>query len=432
MELEAGLARITAPTLIVTTPESGLQSVEAVERYAKNFPDARVLVLAGRFTITSLRSSPICARGTRWNSSIRPRDATPQPPQVRRSDKCLWHRLTPGGIMTVRPTRRAVLAGIAAAPLLPQASRSEASYPNRPVRIVVPFAPGGGADIVSRLLQTHLQQALGQPFVVENRAGAAGRIGTALVAKADPDGHTLLTTTESSMVIAPHTGVVLGYDPLKDFAPVSLLTRNTVVLVVHPSVPAKTLKDYMALANAQPGKLFYGSSGVGGPNHLAGEIFNRMTGLNIVHVPFPGTGAAIPAVIGNQVGAMWGFTAGLIPFIRDGAAPGARGQQQRALAGAAGRADRGRGGRAGLRGDVLDRTCWRPPATPPADHRPAVGRGEHGDESPVGARDADQRRHRHRREQARRIPRGDRQRSGEIRQARGPVQGPEMNLGIAA
>ena len=333
--------------------------------------------------------------------------------------------------MTVRPTRRAVLAGIAAAPLLPQPSRSEASYPNRPVRIVVPFAPGGGADIVSRLLQTHLQQALGQPFVVENRAGAAGRIGTALVAKADPDGHTVLTTTESSMVIAPHTGVVLGYDPLKDFAPVSLLTRNTVVLVVHPSVPAKTLKEYMALAKAQPGKLFYGSSGVGGPNHLAGEVFNRMTGLNIVHVPFPGTGAALPAVIGNQVGAMWGFTAGLIPFIRDGQAPGARGQQQRALAGVAGRADRGRGGRARLRGDVLDRTAGAG-GNATSRHRPAVERGEHSDESPVGARDADQRRHRHCREQARRIPRGDRERSGEIRQARGPVQGTEINLGIAA
>jgi tripartite-type tricarboxylate transporter receptor subunit TctC len=120
------------------------------------------------------------------------------------------------------------------------------------------------------------------------------------------------------MVIAPHTGAVLGYDPVKDFAPVSLLTRNTVVLVVHPSVPAKTLKEYMALAKAAPGKLFYGSSGVGGPNHLAGEIFNRMAGVNIVHVPFPGTGAALPAVVGNQVGAMWGFTAGLIPFIRNG------------------------------------------------------------------------------------------------------------------
>jgi tripartite-type tricarboxylate transporter receptor subunit TctC len=215
-------------------------------------------------------------------------------------------------------SRRSIVAGLVGAALVPRSGWAEAAYPNHPVRIVVPFAPGGGADIVSRLLQPHLQQRLGQPFVVENRAGAAGRIGTALVAKADPDGHTLLTTTESSMVIAPHTGAVLGYDPLKDFAPVSLLTRNTVVLVVHPSLPAKTLAEYIALAKAGPGKLFYGSSGVGGPNHLAGEVFNRMAGVNIVHVPFAGTGAALPAVMGNQVGAMWGFTAGLIPFIRDG------------------------------------------------------------------------------------------------------------------
>jgi tripartite-type tricarboxylate transporter receptor subunit TctC len=215
------------------------------------------------------------------------------------------------------PNRRTVLAGLAGAAVTPRRGFAEA-YPSHPVRIVVPFAPGGGADIVSRLLQPHLQQTLGQPFVVENRAGAAGRIGTALVAKADPDGHTLLTTTESSLVIAPHTGAVLGYDPLKDFAPVSLLTRNTVVLVVHPSVPAKTLQEFIALAKAQPGKLFYGSSGVGGPNHLAGEIFNRMAGVDVVHVPFSGTGAALPAVMGNQVAAMWGFTAGLIPFIRDG------------------------------------------------------------------------------------------------------------------
>ena len=216
------------------------------------------------------------------------------------------------------PTRRTVLCGLTGTALLSRPAFAQPAYPSRPVRIVVPFAPGGGADIVSRLIQPHLQQRLGQSFYVENRAGAAGRIGTALVAKADADGHTLLTTTESSLVIAPHTGAALGYDPLKDFTPVSLLTRNTIVLVVHPSVPARTLQDYLALARAQPGKLFYGSSGVGGPNHLAGEIFNRMAGVNIVHVPFPGTGAALPAVVGNQVGAMWGFTAGLIPFIRDG------------------------------------------------------------------------------------------------------------------
>jgi tripartite-type tricarboxylate transporter receptor subunit TctC len=210
-------------------------------------------------------------------------------------------------------TRRAIIGSLAAslmpAPALPQA---------RPVRVVVPFAPGGGADLIARLIQPHVQQILGQSFYIENRAGAAGRIGTDAVAKAEPDGHTLLMTTESSIVIAPHMGVPMTYDPLKDFAPVSLLTRNVVILVVHPSVPADTLQEYIALARAKPGEMFYASSGVGGPNHLAGEIFKQMTGLNIVHVPFQGTGAAIPAVISNQVGAMWGFLAGLIPHIRSG------------------------------------------------------------------------------------------------------------------
>src|SRR5262245_3649410 len=125
---------------------------------------------------------------------------------------------------------------------------ARATYPDRPVRIVVPFLPGGGADLIARLLSPHLQQSLGQPFFVENRSGAAGRIGTGVVAKADPDGHSLLVTTESSLVIAPHMGVSMGYDPLKDFAPISMLTRNTVILVVHPSVPAATLQEYMALA----------------------------------------------------------------------------------------------------------------------------------------------------------------------------------------
>src|SRR5262247_3894705 len=213
--------------------------------------------------------------------------------------------------MTV--TRRTVVTGLAAS-LCPAVTHAQA----RPVRIVVPFAPGGGADLIARLVQPHLQQILGQPFIVENRAGAAGRIGTDAVAKADPDGHTLLMTTESSLVIAPHIGVPMSYDPLKDFAPVSLLTRNSVVLVVHPSLPVNTLQDYIALARSRPGQMFYASSGVGGPNHLAGEIFKQMTGLDIVHVPFQGTGAAIPAVISNQVGAMWGFLAGLIPHIRGG------------------------------------------------------------------------------------------------------------------
>src|SRR5438105_3081549 len=150
-------------------------------------------------------------------------------------------------------TRRTVVTGLAAS-LCPTVARAQARPDVRPVRIVVPFAPGGGADLIARLVQPHLQQALGQPFIVENRAGAAGRIGTDAVAKAEPDGHTLLMTTESSLVIAPHIGVPMSYDPLKDFAPVSLLTRNAVVLVVHPSVPANTLMEYIALARARPGQ----------------------------------------------------------------------------------------------------------------------------------------------------------------------------------
>jgi len=221
--------------------------------------------------------------------------------------------------MTILTSRRSFSRGLAAtaglsAMLLP----TTPAHAQRPVRMVVPFAPGGGADLIARMLQPHLQQILGQSFFIENRAGAAGRIGTDAVAKAEPDGHTLLMTTESSLVIAPHIGVAMSYDPLKDFAPISLLTRNTVVLVVHPSVPANTLAEYIALARSMPGQTFYASSGVGGPNHLAGEVFKQMTGLDIVHVPYSGTGTAIPAVISNQVGAMWGFLAGLVQHIRGG------------------------------------------------------------------------------------------------------------------
>ena len=205
-------------------------------------------------------------------------------------------------------TRRAFVGrfcgGLAGVGTMLPLGTARAAYPDRPVRIVVPFLPGGGADLIARLLSPHLQHGLGQTVGVGFRHHS---------------GPVLLMTTESSLVIAPHIGVPLNYEPLKDFAPISLLTRNTVILVVHPSVPANTLNDYIALARDKPGQLFFASSGVGGPNHLAGEIFNRMAGVNIVHVPFPGTGGAIQAVVGNQVGAMWGFMAGLIPHIRSGA-----------------------------------------------------------------------------------------------------------------
>jgi tripartite-type tricarboxylate transporter receptor subunit TctC len=222
---------------------------------------------------------------------------------------------------STRVTRRAAvrgLASIAGAAALPAVPAAAQSYPARPVRIVVPFAPGGGADLIARLLAPQLQQRLDQSFFIDNRAGAAGRIGAAAVAKSEPDGYALLMTTESSLVIAPHIGVAMAYDPLKDFLPISLLTRNEIIFAVNPAVPAETLRDYIALARARPGQQFYASSGVGGPNHLAGEIFKQMTGLDIVHVPYQGTGAAIPAVISGQVGALWGFLPGLLPHIRGG------------------------------------------------------------------------------------------------------------------
>ncbi len=240
--------------------------------------------------------------------------------------------------MTVSLSRRDLFKstiGVAtAASVLDIASfPARADWPSRSVHIVVPFPPGGGADLISRLLAPHLQQTFGEGFIVENHSGAAGRIGTSYVAKADPDGETLLVTTESSIVIAPHAGVEMNYDPLKDLVPVSLLTRNTVLLVVHPSVPVNSLREFMELLRSKPGQITYGSSGVGGPNHLAGEIFKRMTGLDIVHIPFQGTGAALQGVIAHQVDAMWGFMAGLIPQVRAGTLrPIAMGGRERSAA----------------------------------------------------------------------------------------------------
>ena len=221
--------------------------------------------------------------------------------------------------MTTRRDFLAVLATTgASAALVPRRLLAETNFPDRPIHIIVPFAPGGGADLVSRLIAPHLQETLGQPGIVENRSGAAGRLGTGVVAKTAPDGYTLLVTTESSLVIAPHIGIPIGYDPLKDFQPLSLLTRNTIMLVVNPAMPVHTLDDFIALARKKPGEVFFASSGVGGPNHLAGEIFNRLVGVKITHVPYQGTGLALQAVVSGQVGSMWGFMAGLIPYIRGG------------------------------------------------------------------------------------------------------------------
>ena len=192
------------------------------------------------------------------------------------------------------------------------------AYPTRPVRFIVGFPPGGGADMIARQLSPRLSQELGQSFVVDNHPGANGRIGADMTAKAAPDGYTLLVSTEGALVIGPHIAQKPSYDALTDLAPVTLLSRTAVILAANRTLPVKTLGDLLALARAKPGSLFYGSSGFGGPNHLAGEVFKRLARVEIEHVAYKGTGAVIPALLSNQVQLMFGFVPGLAPFVKSG------------------------------------------------------------------------------------------------------------------
>jgi len=174
-------------------------------------------------------------------------------------------------------------------------------YPGKTVRIVVPYPPGGGGDLLGRLFSARLSQIWGQPVVVENKAGAATIIGTDAVAKAEPDGYTLLVTSDSSITSNPHLYSKLPYDPLKELAPVTLLIRSNMVIVVHPSVPVRTLAELVALAKTQPGKLNYSSFGSGSQPHLSFEALKSEAGINITHVPYKGLGPALTAAVAGEV-----------------------------------------------------------------------------------------------------------------------------------
>lgn len=175
------------------------------------------------------------------------------------------------------------------------------SYPTKTVRIIVPYAPGGPTDIVARLLGQRMSEAWGQPVVSENRAGANGNIAAELVAKAAPDGHTLFIGNTSVLTINPHTYKKIAYDPIRDFTPISLVVAAPLVLVVHPSLPAKDVKGLVALARSKPGELAYASSGRGGISHLAAELFRMSTGTVLIHVPYKGAGLAANDVYAGQV-----------------------------------------------------------------------------------------------------------------------------------
>lgn len=212
--------------------------------------------------------------------------------------------------------RRALLA----AALLPGLARAQSpAWPDRPLRIVVPFPPGGGVDIVARLLAEPLREALGQPVLVENRAGAAGMIGAQAVARATPDGTTLLLCSAGEVAVAPHLNPTrMGYDAERDLAPVSLVVRVPNVLIVHPAVAATTPAELIALARAQPGRLTYSSSGTGNLQHLNGELFNRLAGVETVHVPYRGTAPALADVAGGRVTMTFGSLAAALPLVRGG------------------------------------------------------------------------------------------------------------------
>jgi tripartite-type tricarboxylate transporter receptor subunit TctC len=173
------------------------------------------------------------------------------------------------------------------------------SYPSRPIKLVVGFAPGGGTDVTARMVGPKLSEQLGQPVIVENKPGAEARIATEYVAKAAPDGYTLLAGASGQMVFNPGLFAPLPYDPVKDFIPITLFNYDPLVFAVHPSVPAYSLKELIALAKARPGQLFHGSSG--SPFHVAVELFNRQMGVNIVHVPYKGAAPAANAAVAGEV-----------------------------------------------------------------------------------------------------------------------------------
>jgi len=179
-----------------------------------------------------------------------------------------------------------------------------AAYPDKAIRLIVPFPAGGATDFMARSLAQKLSERLGQPIVVDNRGGAGGTIGAEAVASAPPDGYTLLFSTMGVLAINPSLYDKLRYDPVKDFAPVSLTHATANLLVVHPSVPAKDVKELIALAKAKPGTLTFGSSGNGTSSHLSGELFKSMAGIDITHVPYKGTGPALTDLLTGRISMM--------------------------------------------------------------------------------------------------------------------------------
>ena len=191
------------------------------------------------------------------------------------------------------------------------------SYPTRPIRLVVPAPPGGGTDILGRIVAQKLTDTLRQQFIIDNRSGASGMIGSEIVARADPDGHTLLICF-TTHVTNPSLYAKMPYDTLRDFAPVAMVGVIPSVLVLHPSIPSQNVKEFIVYAKERPGKLVYGSAGNGSATHLSTVLFNAMTGTRMIHIPYKGSTPALTDLLGGQLNLMFGNMASAMPHVRGG------------------------------------------------------------------------------------------------------------------
>jgi tripartite-type tricarboxylate transporter receptor subunit TctC len=221
--------------------------------------------------------------------------------------------------MAMRPFRHfAVILALAASVAAFAPESASAAYPDKPVHVVVPFAPGGATDVVARSLATRLSQIWGQPVIVENRPGAGGNIGADMVAKAAADGYTVLLASPAEIVINPHLYAHMPYDPAKDLAPVTKIAAAPLVLVVHPSVPAHNVAELVAWIKSQTGGVSYASSGTGGPQHPAAEQFRLMTDTSLVHVPYKGGAPAVNDLLAGQVPMFFAGLPPALPHIKAG------------------------------------------------------------------------------------------------------------------
>jgi tripartite-type tricarboxylate transporter receptor subunit TctC len=208
----------------------------------------------------------------------------------------------------------ALVAGVALSPGLAQAQ----DYPTRPITLVVPYAAGGGNDVMARIVGEKMSKTLGQQIVVDNRPGAGGALATRQVAKANPDGYTLVIGGTGSLAVNPTLLPNVGYDVRKDFAPVGMIGSSDMIVVVHPSIPAKTIPELIAVAKKEPGKYTYASAGVGSGIHLGAELFAYMAGIKLIHVPYKGTGPALTDLIGGHVSIYFSSLPSAIGLVNDG------------------------------------------------------------------------------------------------------------------